>query len=239
MRLAGPEDLRDHILSSDGEAVAWLDWDRERPAPPSQMIMSSLAGKRVAAVRLPPLSGRVRLLTVNRPGDRIILRTIPEPGRPSSPAGHGYYEIGFDGRKHWGPWNPVDAAFAERDGLRLVTGGWVVWNAGHRSSMRGTQKIAWCVAKRCGGRSAHKGREIHSVDVDADGRFIAVAERALLPAGRLSGTVYVIDVQAGSEVFRRYLKKGSRPVVRLLQRGFFAYSDEIGESISVFALPKT
>lgn len=240
-RLASPEDWRDRILSSDGESVAWLDWDPERRGPPSQVILTSLAGKRISAVRLPPLSGRIRLLTVNRSADRIILRTIgvPEPGKPNTGAGKGYYEIGFDGRKHWGPWNPVDAAFAERDGLRLVANGWVVWNAGHRSSMRGTQRIAWCLAKQCGGRTVHKGREIHSVDVDGDGRFIAVAERAWLPAGRLSGTVYVFDVQTGSEVFRRYLKKWSRPVVRLLQRGFFAYSDEVDESISVFALPKT
>ena len=76
------------------------------------------------------------------------------------------------------------------------------------------------------------------MDVDADGRFIAVAEYALLPFGRLSGTVYVIDVESGSEVFRRYLKKVSRPVVRLPGRGFFAYSDEIDGSISVFALPQ-
>ena len=64
-----------------------------------------------------------------------------------------------------------------------------------------------------------------------------MAERALLPFDRLSGTVYVIDVETGSEVFRRYLKKESRPVVRFLQRGFFSYSDEIGDTISVFALP--
>lgn len=127
-----------------------------------------------------------------------------------SGAGDGYYEIGFDGRKHWGPWNPVGRSFAEKDGLRLHD--------------------------RLGGLEPRS--LIQSVDVDADGRFIAVAEKALLPFGSLLGTVYVIDIETRCEVFRRYLKKGSRAVVQLPGRGFFGYSDEADDSIGVFALPR-
>ncbi len=225
------------ILSSDGELVAWLDWSR-RGGPPSQVVLSTPTGPLYANVELPPLKGWISLVTANPQANRIILRAVdvPEPGKWES-GNDSFYEFGMDGRKHWGPWAPVEAATGDQNGLRLLPTGWIAWRSGHPNSLKVTQRIVWCVAKRCGSREVHKGRIIHSVDVDAEGRFIAVGEEARI--GRLTGVVYVIDTANGTEVFRRYLSRYSRPVVRFPGRGFIAFSDELGESIGVFELPRS
>jgi len=235
MRLRGPEDLRDRVLSSDGELVAWLD--RSPQGAPS-VVLAAATGANYSIVNLPPLTGWVRLVTVNSRANRIILRAVdvPEPGRPSN-GNDRFYEVGMDGRKHWGPWDPVGTATGDQHGLRLLATGWVAWKGGRPNSYKMTQRVVWCVARHCGSQEVHKGRILHSVDVEAEGRFIAIGESALLPFGQLTGVVYVIDTANSSEIFRHYLKKFSRPVVRFPQHGFIAYSDEIGDSISVFELP--
>ena len=51
-RLTVPEDQRDRILSSDGESIAWLDWEQGTRGPPTRVVLADLAGKTVSAVRL-------------------------------------------------------------------------------------------------------------------------------------------------------------------------------------------
>ena len=223
------------VLSNDGEWVAWIEWTA-RPAGSGPVVVTMQSfltlEERRLALELP--FGHVELLALELDANLVILGLYPgwnEGVVASRPCD--YYGFDLTGAKVWGPRTP--GLRTALDGIRFVGGGWVAWEMDVPAF---TYHVAWDLGSGHGSLRSLRGRRIVSVDVSGDGRFIAVSERAHSRFFKgASASVYVVDTQSGTEVFRRNLTGFPNIQVRFPGDGFFAYSDDNGFCVKVFRLP--
>lgn len=224
------------VLSNDGEWLAWIDWTT-RPAGSGPVVVRMHSfltlAERSLTLELP--FGHLELLALELDANLVILGLYPgwNEGVVASRPGD-YYGFDMTGAKVWGPRTPSGIKTA-LDGIRFVGGGWVAWR---KDSPGLSDHVAWDLGSGLGALRGLRGRRFISVDVSGDGRYIAVSERAHSRFFKgASASVYVVDTQSGSEVFRRNLTGHSNIQVRFPGEGFFAYSDDNGFCVKVFRLP--
>ncbi len=216
------------VLSDDGEWVGWLDSpDSESDQPFPRVVMRSLSTDEETTVdfRLRDRTYRsYRLLSFDVHQPEILL-------------GGGLYDflgLDLDGNVLWGPVAPEGAAALDRQ-FRRVADGWVAWG---ESDEDGSDAIVWTLRGESGSHRVLRGRKIHSVAVEPDGRLIAASTScAYCGHDVVRDAVYIFRVSDGAEVFRRYL--GHKKVfvrMQFLGTEFFAYPD--GGELRVLRVPE-
>jgi hypothetical protein len=128
----------------------------------------------------------------------------------------------------------IDGFDSLGNNIRLLKGGWVVWD-GYRES--GRYRIAWALPVGRGSVEIPKGSSITSLTVDPDGRYIAAATTRSLSIGDVPDTMFVLRTADGAEIYRRYLPSYTRSHVGFLGPGQLA-TTTIGDGGAVVRILK-
>ena len=213
------------VLSTDGKWVAWVvrspaeDDGPKRPA----VVVESLEGREAFTIELRPFSPSSFRLDHLDADSREVVVTRGETE---------FVGLGWDGTVRWGPWRP-DAVEAWAGSRRSLGEGWAAWDAYREDE---PYRLEWSMPRGRGVHTVRRGYRIQSAAVDPEGRFIAlsVAGQYSFP---MPDWIYVVDVAADEEVFRRELPQYSRSAAAFLGSDFFAYKD--GDDVSVLRHART
>jgi hypothetical protein len=105
-----------------------------------------------------------------------------------------------DGRLSQEPVRP-DGTYSFRHNVRRTQGGWVAWD-GYREG-RERNRVVWRLPEGSGVHEVPRGRDIHSVSVDPEGRFVAVSTTRSVSVGDIQDAVFVLRTSDGGELYRR------------------------------------
>ncbi len=216
------------VLSDEGEWVGWLELphsESEKTFP--RVVMRSLPTGEEMTADFESLDNTYlsyRLLGFNVDQQEIMLQ-------------RGLYEfLGLDleGNLLWGPVAPQGAAALDRQ-FRRVADGWVAWG---ESDEDGSDAIVWTMRAESGSHQDLRGRKIHSVAVDPEGRLIAVSTSCTYcEHDVVRDAVYIFRISDGDEVFRRHLGHEKRFLqIQFLGTEFFAYPE--GGALRVLRVPE-
>ena len=215
-------------LSDDGEWVGWLKAvDSESGQLFPRILMRSLStGEQITVdFKLPDRNFRsYRLLSFDMDGPELVLqRGLSD-----------FVGLDLEGNVLWGPVAPEGAAAFDRQ-FRRVADGWVAWG---ESDEEGSDAIVWTLRGESGSHRVLRGRKIHSVAVEPEGRLIAVSTScAYCGHDVVRDAVYIFRVSDGEEVFRRHLGHEKRFLqIQFLGTEFFAYPE--GGELRVLRVPE-
>jgi hypothetical protein len=197
------------ILSEDGRWVAWV----APTTPGAQGVilqnMETSEIKRIASDELH--SDSLRLLGFDAEHDELLV------------ARHNWEEAlgvrSADGTRLWGPielgeWKDSVVARVLRRGI-----GWIGWYGRPQKNT-----VQWSLSGVDKTIKSAAGTEIHSVDVSADGRWIAIGTWGDYEGSFIESAVYVLDSATGKEVFRKYFPRRAWASVAFLGNDRLAYS---------------
>lgn len=215
------------VLSADGRWTAWIEYvpgETETPLR-EQVVLREIDGDGERLVPLPD------------PGRASVVLAAADPERESVTLFEHEYATrrssvvvrGFDGAPRGEP-TRLDGADPQSSTFLLAGDGYVAWDA-YRE--QGRYRVAWSLA---GGRGAHevpRGRGITAVDVDPDGRYVAISTTTSLNIGRIRDSVVVLRARDGSEAYRVSLPTYARSRVAFLGGSRFAHDDREQERFGV------
>ncbi len=208
------------LLSDDGQAVAWLDFRRDAGNRYTHVLLVRRfdgSPDRVIAVDQ-PANSQLQLMSYDASSGQAVLSRYPDD----------VLAVNDAGRVVWGPVN-VGGIRLSANGFRRVAGGWVAWDT-YREE--GRYQVRWSLQAGAGLHEVPKGRSIHSVAVDPNGRYIAVSVGRHLSIGDVQDSVYVLKTADGAEIFRRFLAPYSRSYLAFLGADGLAMSGiENGRSV--------
>jgi hypothetical protein len=134
--------------------------------------------------------------------------------------------VGFDGR----PIRELDVP----DGIRPQSSTylsdqdrWVVWDAYQED---GRYAAAWSTPNGVRRHIVPLGRSITSAALAPGGRYVAFSTTTTLSIGQIRDSVFVVQTDTGTEVFRRYFPTYTRSTVGFVN-GSFVYSDIYGTHV--------
>lgn len=234
------------ILSSDGDWLAWVELDMKVKA----LFIQGKGSYRPCAVRLRSLKTReekrillpgIMAQKEGGPGLPLLLSLDMQGGEftffsNDDRAGNDplFTAVRLDGTVSWGPFRPKGLSPDARTFIR-VGKGWVAWNAFlpvGEASQPSRKLLKWSLAGAdgvCRPGSYRLGRaeflaSIRDVAVSPGGKFIAISVAAGNRLLKLSGSIRVIRVEDGTELFRAKTLAGLSGDIAFLGDEYFAYS---------------
>ena len=220
------------ILADDGRTLAWLDRKPVQTGPrPYRLNLLHVDGapgngasRETIALDLPPRD-QFELIGADIEKDRFTLARFR----------NAILAIDRQGRTIMGPISPP-GVYDARWGFRWLNGGWVAWD-GYREE--GRSRIVWSLPAGNGEVDTPRGRNIESLSVDPDGRYIAVSVATSLRIGSAKSAVFLLRAADGGELFRRYYPAFSGSRLAFLGTDYLAMTrNENGQSfVDVYRLP--
>jgi hypothetical protein len=215
------------VLAVDDHWVAWVVGQRESErSRPQILLVRSLRGPEETLVRLQGLpTGAVRVLDLEMRRREVTLAL----GERS------FAGAGLDGLPRWGPLQP-DGVDPLPSTFRRLGDGWVAWDGSRENE---PYRLAWSLASGKGQHQVRRGRSVTAVAVHPQGRFIALSVTSARPQGGVEDAVYVLRVEDGVEVLRRFLPAKSRSQVVFLGADRLAYThfDGVLGQVRVLRVP--
>ena len=205
------------VLSDDGEWIGRLELPNSQSDQPlTRVFIRSLSSDdRITVDFKPldntPLSYRLLSFAVDQP-EIVLQRGLSD-----------FLGLDLEGNVRWGPVTPDGAAAFDRQ-FRRVGDGWLAWG---QSDEEGSDAIVWTMRGESGSHRVLRGRKIHSVAVEPEGRLIAVSVSCTYCGHDVvRDAVYVFRVSDGIEVFRKNLKRRQGHIqIQFLGTEFFAYPE--------------
>ena len=217
------------VLSDDGVWIGRLEsLDGESNQRFPRVFLRSLSTDDRITVDFKPLDetpSSYRLLSFDPDQPEIVLqRGLSD-----------FLGLDLEGNVRWGPITPAGAMAFDRQ-FRRVADGWLAWG---QSDEEGSDAIVWTMRGESGSHRVLRGRKIHSVAVEPEGRLIAVSVSCTYCGHDVAPeVVYVFRVSDGMEVFRKNLKRGPGHIqIQFLGTEFFAYPD--GGELHVLRMPES
>jgi hypothetical protein len=176
------------------------------------LLVRSLRGPEETLVRLQGLpTGAVRVLDLEMRRREVTLAL----GERS------FAGAGLDGLPRWGPLQP-DGVDPLPSTFRRLGDGWVAWDGSRENE---PYRLAWSLASGKGQHQVRRGRSVTAV--------------AVHPQGGVEDAVYVLRVEDGVEVLRRFLPAKSRSQVVFLGADRLAYThfDGVLGQVRVLRVP--
>lgn len=216
------------VLSSDGEAIAWLErertadkigteWSiRSREIAKSDERSVTIKMDQPASIRLISADTAARRFLARRNEREFVWidgsgRIVPVRGAPKYP----------DRPTH---------------GIGLTGEGGVSWDI-YRE--KGRHRVAWSLPAGQGMREVLKGRGINDVSLSPDGRLIAISVGPNTRIGSVKDSVYVLRTADGEEIFRRILPAYTRSNLSFLGNNHLALTAVVSGQARVEVLEVT
>jgi hypothetical protein len=197
------------ILSDDGK---WVGWVSPTISGVHSVILQNIETSETKRIHSEEFrSDRLRLLGFDTERAELLI------------ARHNWEQAlavsSLDGAKRWGP---IDFGKCKDSvvGSTLNRGnGWVIWYGRPLKDI-----VQWSLSGVEKSSKSVTGTEINSVDVSANGKWIAIGTWGDYEGSSIESAVYVIDPTTGKEVFREYFPRRSWVSVAFLGNDRLAYS---------------
>ncbi len=215
------------VLSDDGKWIGRLEFpDSERDPPLTRVFIRSLGTDDQITVDFEPLDE-------TRSSYRLLSFDVDQPEIVLQRGVSDLLGLDLEGHLRWGPITPPGAMVFDRQ-FRRVADGWLAWG---QSDEEGSDAIVWTMRGESGRHRVLRGRKIHSVAVEPEGRLIAVSVSCTYCGHDVApDAVYVFRVSDRREVFRKNLKRRQGHIqIQFLGTEFFAYPE--GGELRVLRVP--
>ena len=191
------------VLSSDGGSVGWVELNQGSGPRPSHVFVRRIDSDRPSIDIDLSSFGLSNEYTLNgldvRNGQALIVR--------NEYSKYVFLTVNFDGH---------ELSSTEPDGVKpqpqtflKLQNGWIAWDAYQE---RDAYRVRWSLATGQGSHRVALGRGITAVAANPSGSLIAVSVTTNLNIGNTRDAVYILRASDGSEVFRKYLARYSRPM---------------------------